>query len=278
MYYKVITFAFNDSLFQSDILIAELSELGFDGFEETAEAVKGYIPSNLFDEQSILTLGEKYTDQFQFTYKIEELEEKNWNKEWEDNFQSIEIGDDCIIRASFHKANRSYLYEIVIDPKMSFGTGHHATTQLMVESLLEQDILEKTVLDMGCGTGILAILAGKLDAEKVIAYDNDEKVYENALENVRQNNVEDNVYLVKDNSEIFGKNKYDFILANINRNVLLSLIESFSLSLKNDGRLLISGFYTSDIEDLSKAAASHNLNVLSTDEKEDWAIMALSKG
>ncbi|MBL4715389.1 MAG: 50S ribosomal protein L11 methyltransferase, partial [Bacteroidia bacterium] len=224
MYYKVITFAFNDSLFQSDILIAELSELGFDGFEETAEAVMGYIPSNLFDEQSILTLGEKYTDQFQFTYKIEELEEKNWNKEWEDNFQSIEIGDDCIIRASFHKANRSYLYEIVIDPKMSFGTGHHATTQLMVESLLEQDILEKTVLDMGCGTGILAILAGKLDAEKVIAYDNDEKVYENAVENVRQNNVEDNVYLVKGNSEIFGKNKYDFILANINRNVLLSLL------------------------------------------------------
>ena len=277
MYYKVITFAFKDSLLQSDILIAELSEIGFEGFEETAEVVKAYIPSNLFDEQSILNVRDKYVEQFQFSYKIEELEEKNWNKEWENNFQPIEIGHDCIIRASFHKVNRAYDYEIIIDPKMSFGTGHHATTQLMVKSLLRQDIQEKTVLDIGCGTGVLAILASKLAADSVIAYDIDEKVYENAVENVRQNNVEDKVVLVKDNSEIFGKNKYDFILANINRNVLLSLMESFSLNLKDDGILLLSGFYTSDIEELSKPAASHNLKVLSTDEKEGWAIMVLSK-
>jgi ribosomal protein L11 methyltransferase len=210
--------------FDTDLLVAELAELGFDGFQEEEGRLSAFIPSELRREDLVAELS-LLQNHPEVKVSVRPLEDKNWNQEWERNYEPVTIGGKCHVRAPFHPSLPGMTYEIVIEPKMSFGTAHHATTQLMAAWLMDLDVYGMDVLDMGCGTGILAILANKMGARSVMAVDNDEWARQNAVENLRNNNVTDGIVRLGD-AAVIEAEKYDLILANINRNVLLQDMES----------------------------------------------------
>ena len=251
-----------------EILIAELGEVGFESFAETKNGVTAYIQKKDWHQallQDIHILG---SDEFNISYDIEEMEKVNWNSEWEKNFQAIQVNNLVSIRAPFH--DRSNLkYDIVIEPKMSFGTGHHETTHLMIQQLLDLELSEKSVLDMGCGTGILAIFAEMKGANKIDAIDIDPWCYENSIENTKKNGCNKISVYKGDASLLDGKN-YDVIIANINRNILLQDILVYSNNLAKNGVLLLSGFYKEDIPKLDMEAKQNNLYLEKTLEKNNW--------
>lgn len=202
----------------------------------------------------------------------------NWNEEWEKNFSPVVVNDTCIIRAPFHDIEKKYTYDIIIMPKMSFGTGHHDTTWLMCKNMLDFDFKNKTVFDMGCGTGVLAILAKKLGATNISGNDIDEWSVENAIENCAANNCSD-IKVVEGDSDLLSSkpNLYDVILANINKNVLKSYIPDLAKSLKTGGYLFISGFFKTDCEELINLASSHYLKLYKQELKSDWAVIMFEK-
>jgi ribosomal protein L11 methyltransferase len=251
-----------------DIVIATLSELGFESFVETEEGVQAYIPVDSFKESDLDSLNEikSFVSELSFTHKL--IKDQNWNAVWESNYEPVLIEDRCFIRAPFHESKENVEYEIVIEPQMSFGTAHHETTAMIIKLMLDEKFDEQKVLDMGCGTGVLAILAGMKNAGPIVAIDNDEWAYKNSISNCEQNNLESIEVIHGDASAIDGE--FDCIIANINRNILLNDMHVYVNHLKSGGVLFISGFYEYDLEILQKEAESLFMKFDKKVSKNSW--------
>ena len=261
----------------AEILLAELGELPFDSFVETEEGLSAYIPSN---DNSTDLLNDVYilnNPEFSISFQTEEIEQVNWNEEWEKNFEPINVDDLCYVRAPFHEA-KNVPYEIVIEPKMSFGTGHHETTFMMMKHLLNIDVTGMEVLDMGCGTAILAILALMKGAKHADAIDIDNWCYLNSIENAERNNIT-NIDVYEGDAELLAdkENKYDLVIANINRNILLNDMEAYAKTLKTGGIILFSGFYTEDIAAIEEAANKQNMFLDYQLERNNWVSLKFIK-
>ncbi len=252
----------------TDILIAELGELGFESFVENETGLLAYILKSEWRDNLLIDLFVFQNPSFEISWTKKEIEQQNWNAEWEKNFHPILVGEKCMVRAPFHKAV-DVDYDIVIEPKMSFGTGHHETTHMMLQHILDNDFEGKSVLDMGCGTGVLAILAKKRGAGDVEAIDIDEWCFLNTQENVDRNHCSDIKAYQGDSSLLEGK-KYDIILANINRNILLEDIPIYANCLKKGGALFLSGFYLGDLDAISSKCAAYGLEFEKNLEKNNW--------
>ena len=245
----------------TEILIAELGYAGFESFVENENGVTAYIQkqewnASILEDIHVLSSGE-----FVITYNFDEIEHTNWNLEWEKNFNAIIVDDLVTVRAPFHDIPKTK-YDLIIEPKMSFGTGHHETTHMMIKHILKNDFKGKSVLDMGCGTGVLAILAEKLGATKLDAIDIDNWCYLNSLENVERNNCQ-HISVYEGDVKLLEQKRYDTIIANINRNILLADISAYSKCLNKNGMLFLSGFYK---EDISLIEAECNANMLKLEE------------
>lgn len=267
-------FTVNPVIPWNEILLAKLSQIEFDSFEETATGLKAYIPSD-FDDESFIQelLGEM--EGAQISYEKHDIQQVNWNEEWEKNFQPINIDDRCYIRAEFHPQKEGVPYDIVIQPKMSFGTGHHETTHLLVDFILDTDFENKIVLDMGTGTGILGILAKMKNAKSVDAIDIDEWSYENAIENAARNEVDIEVF--KGGAETIPDKLYDVILANINKNVLIEDLPFYHNHLKSGGTLFLSGLYNFDEDDMQNEVKKYGLKFVEKRERNQWIALKFHK-
>jgi ribosomal protein L11 methyltransferase (prmA) len=252
----------------AEILMAELAEVGFDSFEDTPTGIKAYIPKDSWNEHILQDIYLLSNPEFTISYQITEIEQVNWNEEWEKNFSPIVVEDLCTVRANFHPVPNTR-YDIVITPKMSFGTGHHETTYMMLQQLLPLSLEGTKVLDMGCGTGILAIMAALRGARDITAIDIDPWCVENATENVQQNNCSFITIKEGDVSLIAGE-QYNLILANINRNILLSDIPAYTQALLPQGLLLVSGFYEEDLPAIKEKCQEVGLTYLSHIERNRW--------
>lgn len=250
----------------TDILLAELSQLDFESFEETEDGLSAYIQVQHDNEKLLETVGVLKNNIVKIDYQREIIETINWNEEWEKNFSPIQVGSQCMVRAPFHD-KQQVDFDIVIEPKMSFGTGHHATTYQMIQLILEENWSSKKVLDMGCGTGVLGILTSMMGAPEVHYIDIDDWCVENTTENLERNIVEGEVIL-GDAKKI--KEKYDVILANINRNILLNDIAVYVSHLNDKGQLYLSGFYKEDLAIIKQETDKHKLTFLKHLEKENW--------
>jgi ribosomal protein L11 methyltransferase len=258
----------------SEILIAELAQIGFDSFMETESGFEAYAEGDNFDKNETESILRRYNIP---KFSFDTIQKKNWNEEWEKNYEPINVDDKCLIRAEFHKPAKKFDYEIIITPKMSFGTGHHQTTYLMIRSQMKIDHTNKRVMDAGCGTAILSIMASKLGAKEVEAFDIDEWSVVNGNENSSLNSC-NNINIQQGTIEqVKLGGKFDIILANINKNVLLKEMRIYSSYLTADGLLLLSGFYTSDIPDLLEEGRKTNLSEISRDDRENWASLLLKK-
>lgn len=253
-----------------DILIAYLAGIGYSMFQENEAGVKAYIDVTLFDQNALDDLPFiKEPNQVDIQYVVRVAEKRNWNQEWESSFQPVIIGNEVYVRAEYHLPDPSAKYELVIQPRMAFGTGHHATTSLMMEAMLKIDFKHRHVLDMGCGTAILAILAEKMGANSITAIDNDPVATENAVVNCEINGVK-NVSVVTGNAATPGNEIFDVILANINRNIILEDITLYAKNLAKEGILMLSGFYLADLEKITGKAASLNLKCTSHQVLNGW--------
>lgn len=262
----------------ADILVAELGELDYESFTQSEDAVEAYIQVPLFDMEAVnqISLNHLANAPFTLSYSHKTIESQDWNAVWESNFSPVIISDQVVIRASFHTDTPKVPHDIVIDPKMSFGTGHHSTTSLMVQSILETNIAGKCVLDMGCGTSLLAILASQRDAAKVDAIDIDEWPYKNSLENIKNNKAKNISVFLGDAALLEGK-KYDIVLANINRNILLNDMNRYVACLPKGGELIMSGFYTEDLAYIQDEAEKNNLEYISHKVDLNWVAVRFIK-
>lgn len=252
----------------SDILIAELGEVGFESFIEEDDGILAYIQKKDWNEDILKGISILENESFKVSFLIKEIEQENWNATWEQNFNPILVDEICIVRAPFHE-KKNVEYDIVIEPKMSFGTGHHETTHMMLQHILTLDLGGKVILDMGCGTGVLAILAAKRGAEKIDAIDIDNWCYLNAIENVQRNQV-DNVEVFEGDAGLLINQRYDLIIANINRNILLEDIPKYKDCLKKEGVFLMSGFYDEDLYSISKRCQEVGLSFEKKLKKNNW--------
>ena len=251
-----------------DILVAELGSVGFESFTENEDGVVAFIQEADWNESLLNDVQILESDEVSFSYEVEEIEQVNWNKEWENNFDPIVVENEVSIRAPFH-SNPNLKYDIVIEPKMSFGTGHHETTYLMIKHLMALDLRGKKVLDMGCGTGILAIFAELKGAEQIDAIDIDAWCYENSVENIERNHCQ-NIKVYEGDASMLKAKTYDVIIANINRNILLNDIGVYAESLNANGELYLSGFYTEDIAQINETAEKNGLVLSKKFERNNW--------
>ncbi|UXE65725.1 MAG: 50S ribosomal protein L11 methyltransferase [Chryseotalea sp. WA131a] len=261
----------------TEILMAEIAEAGFDTFMETEKGFEAYVEEKNFNADLFDSIKEKYKAVNPLLFFYDQVKKQNWNEEWEKNLQPIIVDNRCLVRAEFHKIEKQYPYEIIITPKMSFGTGHHQTTYLMIQSQLDIDHTNKRVMDAGCGTAILSIMASKLKAKEVEAFDIDEWSVINGTENIQNNHCQ-NIHIHQGKiDDMKFEGKFDLILANINKNILLSEMKSYANYLVAGGQLLISGFYTHDIGDLLNEANKHQLTEVSRKDRETWAAVLLER-
>ncbi|GMN10787.1 50S ribosomal protein L11 methyltransferase [Croceitalea sp. MTPC9] len=260
----------------SEILIAELGEAGFESFVEHDSGFLAYIPEQDFDEAIFSEVYLLNNPSFEITWSSKTIQQQNWNSEWEKNFNPIKVNGKCVVRAPFHP-KEDVKYDIVIEPKMSFGTGHHETTHMMLQHILHYNFEDKSVLDMGCGTGILAILAEMKGAKTIDAMDIDNWCYLNSLENVARNNC-DHINVYEGDATLLGSKKYSIIIANINRNILLQDISIYSSCLDSDGLLFLSGFYESDLSLISAESKSHSLIFQNKLTNNSWVAAVYRKG
>ncbi len=258
----------------NEILMAELIEIGFDSFTEEYDGILGYIQKELFKEEELKEVQLLQNPDINISYTFKEMPNINWNEEWEKNFSPINIEDQVSIRAEFH-ANQNLPHEIIIQPKMSFGTGHHATTYLMIQQMLDMDFKSKTVLDMGCGTSVLAIFAKQQGAGKTVAIDIDEWSVENSIENAARNKVE--LEISQGTADNLGSENFDIILANINRNILISDIPTYVSILNNGGQLLLSGLCFFDVDDILEVCTAQKLTLTKKIQREEWVSLLLEK-
>lgn len=261
----------------NDVLATELADIGFESFVTTEEGLCGYISEMNYDRDRLKhKLDSFLLEDVQFSYTEKRIEDEDWNEEWEKNyFQPIRIGRECIIHASFHPVETGYRYDIVIDPKMSFGTGNHETTYLMIEEILKLDLKGTEVLDMGCGTAVLAILAAMKGAGRVVAVDIDEWAYKNAQENIRLNHTGGIDVRLGGAGQLQEGERFDFIFANINRNILLQDIHRYVDGLKPEGVLFMSGFYEEDIPVIEEEAKHYGLALQSYAERNRWVVVRM---
>ena len=259
----------------TEMLIAQLGYIGFESFVENENGVVAYIQKKEWNSDKVEDLYLLNSNEFDITFNHSEIEQTNWNKEWEKNFNPIQVNGQVSIRAPFHE-NPSLNFDIVIEPKMSFGTGHHETTHMMVQHLLALDLKNKKVLDMGCGTGILAIFAEMKGAQPTDAIDIDSWCFENSLENVQRNGCKHINVLEGDSSLLKGK-EYDVIIANINRNILLSDMKIYTDCLSENGVLLLSGFYKEDISIIESEVIKYGLVLDKMIQKNNWVALKYMK-
>ena len=277
MKYTEVTFELKPLIPAREVLVAELADLGFDSFVETEIGVQAYIPSSEFSENLLQALMTSAMEEQSISWSIVEMPEQNWNAEWEKNFEPIIVEDKCLIRAPFHKDLPSYELEIVIEPKMSFGTGHHATTYLIVAELMLMDINGLSILDMGSGTGVLAIAAEKRGAASCDAIDIDEWAFENAVENCERNNCT-SIQCIMGGAEVIPVNKrYDVILANINRNILMRDLPVYDNHMHSGSEILLSGFYAYDKTDLHSQAVSLGWQLMGEKTRNEWCMLRYRK-
>lgn len=258
----------------NEILMAELIQIGFDSFTEELEGILGYIQKDLFNEEELKALPLLENEEVKIEYTFKEMPNINWNEEWEKNFEPINIDDKVLIRAEFHESVPG-MHEIVIQPKMSFGTGHHPTTHLMIQQMMDIGFQGKKVLDMGCGTSVLAIYARQNGAGETKAIDIDEWSVENSKENAARNNVVLDIEL--GTAENLGNENYDIILANINRNILISDIPTYVTVLNNGGKLLLSGLCFFDVDDILEVCRENGLELKKQLQREEWVSLLLEK-
>jgi ribosomal protein L11 methyltransferase len=269
MKYLELVFSNTHPSFDNEILMAFLGELGFDSFTEDEGFLFAYIPEDLFSEESMLQfLGDNLSGK-SLVYKINDVKEENWNAVWEKSFNDVVIPGRCRIRAPFHSPDPDYPLEILIEPKMSFGTAHHETTYMMMELILDIDFHGKKVLDMGSGTAILAVLAAKLGASDIVAIDNDDWAYRNAFENIALNNTNQIEVLLGDANTI-PDIRFDVIFANINRNILLRDMHAYTKQLVPGGTLLLSGYYLHDQAPILEITDKLNLRKNRFLSKNTW--------
>ncbi len=259
----------------SEILIAELGDAGFESFVENEDGITAYIQSEEYTEGMLEDIQILNSDEFEISFTSKEIEQVNWNSEWEKNFNPIVVADKCSVRAPFHEKPDTE-YDIVIEPKMSFGTGHHATTHMMLQHILNNEWAGKSVLDMGCGTGVLAILAEMKGATSLDAIDIDNWCYLNTLENVERNNCR-NISVYEGTAELLEGKQYDVVIANINRNILVEDIPTYSKCLSSGGKLFLSGFYTEDIPVIEEVCNRNGLKFENKLVKDNWAALSFIK-
>lgn len=257
-----------------DILMAELAEISFESFMESSEGFEAYMPEHQFDQDVLDRVLDRYAAQTPISVVHNLLPRINWNEEWEKNYDPIKVGNRVFVRASFHPKQPDFEHEIIINPKMSFGTGHHATTHMMLELLLDIEVTGTSVLDVGSGTGILAIMARKLGATSVEAFDIDDWCVENGNENFGMNGMSELTMGLGTIADVDPKGPFDLVLANINKNVLLSEMDHYARLLKPTGLLLVSGIYDADVVDLTEKAQSLSLRVGHQKTKNNWAAVA----
>ncbi len=276
MNYTKISFKLEpDTQENREILVALLSDLAFESFEETSESVMGYIPGESVNMDEIREI----TSVLHFSVHSEDetIPEQNWNEVWEKNyFKPLLIGGQCLIRAPFHTDYEPADFELVIEPKMAFGTGNHETTTLVAEQILKMELAGKTVLDMGCGTGILGMLASLKGAKQITSIDIDTWAFESTVENARLNNIQ-NIEAKLGNASILGSETYDIIFANIHKNVIINDLPVYANILNSEGRLLLSGFYKTDMPDVKEVADSLGLLEIGCHEKNNWVVYEFEK-
>lgn len=255
----------------TEILIAELGYAGFESFVETEEGLTAYIQKDEWHKDILDDIRILSSDEFDITFKFNEIEQTNWNEEWEKNFNPITVDGLVSVRAPFHEKPDTK-YDLIIEPKMSFGTGHHETTHMMIQHILKNDFKDKTVLDMGCGTGVLAILAEKMGASKIDAIDIDNWCYLNSLENVERNDCK-NISVYEGDATLLKGKTYDSIIANINRNILIADIGTYAKCLNGNGTLFLSGFYKEDIPIIEEECHKNMLKLKETIQKGQWVAL-----
>lgn len=262
----------------SEVVISKLAENGFESFTENDQRIQAYIPTEQFDSMNTNELLQSLKNKNKvdtLVWEEKTIPHQNWNAVWESDFQPVEVGEELIISAPFHNVKKNYKMEVVIQPQMSFGTGHHSTTWLIAKWFLNQQLENKSVLDMGTGTGILAILAKKCGAYSVLGIDIEEGACENAMDNVALNDASGIEIVLGDEKSIPKGSKFDFIIANINKNILLSHLKTYVKHLNPDGKIVMSGFFETDVEEITKAAELHNLCLKNTYSSNNWAAIEL---
>ncbi len=252
----------------TEILIAELGYAGFESFVETETGVTAYIQKQDWNIAILDNIHILNSEEFEITFTFNEIEHTNWNAEWEKNFNPIVVDNLVTVRAPFHQKPDTK-FDVIIEPKMSFGTGHHETTHMMIQHILKNDFKDKTVLDMGCGTGVLAILAEKVGASNLDAIDIDHWCYLNSLENVERNNC-NKIKVYQGDVSLLKNKTYHVIIANINRNILLADMHQYATCLNQNGMLFLSGFYQADIPLIEAECNKHMLKLTDTIQKGDW--------
>lgn len=274
-YQKVIIEIKPDNQDFRDLMIAQMGEAGFESFVENETTIEAYIPHKQFKEE--LLLGIDMLPLFSFSYTEEVIKDRNWNEVWETNyFKPLLVANRCLVRAPFHNDYPEAEFEIIIEPKMAFGTGNHETTALMMEFILDNEMKGHNILDMGCGTGILAMLASMRGAQKITAIDIDEWAWQSTVENAVLNQC-NNIDAFQGDAALLGQEQFDMIFANIHKNILISDVEQYSAVLKTNGLLFMSGFYESDLEDIKKAAASSQLTYIEHKSGNKWVAAAFKK-
>lgn len=258
----------------SEILMAELIEIGFDSFTEEHDGILAYIPKELYQEENLKNVSLMSNPEVEIAFSFSQMPNINWNEEWEKNFSPINVENKVLIRAEFHEEQPD-LHQIIIQPKMSFGTGHHPTTHLMIQQMLDIDFTGKKVLDMGCGTSVLAIFAKQKGASDVVAIDIDEWSVENSKENAQRNQVE--LRISQGTAENLGNETFDIILANINRNILISDIPTYVSVLNQGGTLLLSGLCFFDVSDILQVCEEQGLTLKNKQQREEWCSLLLEK-
>ena len=276
MNYDKFTFALTpDNQDYRDILMANLGDIGFESFVENDINIEAYIPSNLCIPNSLDSID--FKPLFSFEYQQEQIPEQNWNEVWEKNyFNPLVVSNRCLIRAPFHTDYPAAEYELIIEPKMAFGTGNHETTSLMIEHILNLEIKDKKVLDMGCGTGVLAMLASKRGAVNVKAIDIDKWSFESTQENIELNNCT-LISVELGDSSLLGNEYFDIIFANIHKNILIEDLPKYASVLNSEGIIILSGFYEKDVEDIEKIALSLNLKTVEVKSRNKWVAVSFVK-
>ena len=259
----------------NEILVAQLSNLGFEGFIEKSDGIEAYIMDKYYKESLLEEVQILRNTKFSIQFSFKKVEPINWNSKWESSYDPVIVNNKCIVKAPFHQTF-GYDYEIIIHPKMSFGTGHHETTNMMIQLILDTQLLNKSILDVGCGTAILSILAEKRGAQSIHAVDIDEWSYENSLENIKLNKCK-KINIFKGDIFLVKHKKFDVIMANINRNILMEQIPQYVSCLNDDGFLFLSGFFEDDISKFKLKIASLNLTLCSKISKNGWVAIKLKK-